>query len=805
MSSEEAVARFAALEAHVAQITAALTASQAEHTRVHNELQRTQQMASHSTPKNEFRLIDPKTMAPEKFGQSPEPTWLDWSENTRSYIENMDQEVANALKAVENREAPVLQAEFDSFLLADSHTAQLRRYLKLRTQGNAKTIIKAAQADKLNVLEQWRRLSWEYDPIGLGTELIELQDLMSPERLRAKSLAGISAAIESWENLERRHRDRQGIILPDKIRISVLFKLVPSSLADEILKQTTKWSSYTQLKEHLHSIQFLRTKGPAPMNCANLEEESPEEDSEASLPDTFTNEEGDLLRLEKRDGKRIAVRVPSSQQRGSKPQSKEKECFRCGRKGHIRPSCNWSTHLDGGPPRPPPAPKAKKGTNNLEEQTESGPLNLASLDLCTLELAPVSDNEDEDEDEWTDWNQDPWLLGRDPWTGRGTSPQHQSPQGSWCQPTPQSPPTGKDLLANLFKIRPKCTLCEQAGVYEQVAHQLEQSSLQVPPPPVPPAWHAVRAPRKPDPTQLQASLASSPILDSKFQASLASSPILDPSYPPARASSKRCDSKTSLVQVPKYVIPSSPMPDKPPPQAPSAIWLSSCVPDTQPEVLEWDPSEPPPLTSDQDDHRELQSVLLEENQALCAICQGTGLLLREACPLCDGQRPEPSLVEINAVEINTVHNPDDDLLEIIVDSGAGESVAAHKHLPQCPLVDSPGSLAGQKYLGPGGEEIPNMGQFTAMMTIEGEREGKFTFQAAPVRKPLLAVSSVNDKGNLVVFDGDASFIIPGTGPQVAQLRKLIQTQSGKVKLHRKNGVYTMRAWKPKPVFSRQGR
>ena len=121
------------------------------------------------------------------------------------------------------------------------------------------------------------------------------------------------------------------------------------------------------------------------------------------------------------------------------------------------------------------------------------------------------------------------------------------------------------------------------------------------------------------------------------------------------------------------------------------------------------------------------------------------------------------------------------------------------------LVDSPGSLAGQKYLGPGGEEIPNMGQFTAMMTIEGEREGKFTFQAAPVRKPLLAVSSVNDKGNLVVFDGDASFIIPGTGPQVAQLRKLIQTQSGKVKLHRKNGVYTMRAWKLKPVFSQQGR
>ena len=174
MSHDEARARIEALEAHVTQITAALTASQAEHVRVHAELQRTQQLAATPASRNEFRLIDPKTMAPEKFGSSPEPTWLDWSENTRSYIEIMDQEIANALKAVENRppESPVLQEEFDSLLLVDSHVAQLRRYLKLRTQGNAKTIVKAVQADKLNVLEQWRRLSWEYDPIGLGTELL---------------------------------------------------------------------------------------------------------------------------------------------------------------------------------------------------------------------------------------------------------------------------------------------------------------------------------------------------------------------------------------------------------------------------------------------------------------------------------------------------------------------------------------------------------------------------------------------------------------------------------------------------------
>ena len=103
MSPDEARGRIEALETQMTQITAALTASQAEHTRVHAELQRTQQLSATPTFKNEFRLIDPLTMSPEKFGQSCEPNWPDWSESTRSYIEILDPDLASALKAVENR------------------------------------------------------------------------------------------------------------------------------------------------------------------------------------------------------------------------------------------------------------------------------------------------------------------------------------------------------------------------------------------------------------------------------------------------------------------------------------------------------------------------------------------------------------------------------------------------------------------------------------------------------------------------------------------------------------------------------
>ena len=66
---------------------------------------------------------------------------------------------------------------------------------------------------------------------------------------------------------------------------------------------------------------------------------------------------------------------------------------------------------------------------------------------------------------------------------------------------------------------------------------------------------------------------------------------------------------------------------------------------------------------------------------------------------------------------------------------------------------------------------------------------------APVRKPLLAVSSVNDKGTMVVFDSSGSFILPGKCPQVAAIRQLVQQAAGAIPLRRKNGVFTMRAWK----------
>ena len=129
-----------------------------------------------------------------------------------------------------------------------------------------------------------------------------------------------------------------------------------------------------------------------------------------------------------------------------------------------------------------------------------------------------------------------------------------------------------------------------------------------------------------------------------------------------------------------------------------------------------------------------------------------------------------------------------------VDSGASQSVANKSAFPGCSLRESEGSKRGQVYRGPGKDVIPNEGEFDALAMVQSGAKAKITFQAAEVRQPLLAVSGLVDKGNLTVFD-QQSFVIPGSAPEVEEIRRLIQKVKGKIPMYREKGVYKMRNWK----------
>ena len=127
--------------------------------------------------------------------------------------------------------------------------------------------------------------------------------------------------------------------------------------------------------------------------------------------------------------------------------------------------------------------------------------------------------------------------------------------------------------------------------------------------------------------------------------------------------------------------------------------------------------------------------------------------------------------------------------EITVDSSAGESVVDPEDWPNVDLKPSKGSVKGQRYVGPGCEKVDNLGKLTVKVRTErhggGDISSRMTFHGARVRKPLLAVSGVIDKGNIVVFDGSGSFILPNSCAGVASVRKAITGVQGRIPLHAK--------------------
>ena len=92
------------------------------------------------------------------------------------------------------------------------------------------------------------------------------------------------------------------------------------------------------------------------------------------------------------------------------------------------------------------------------------------------------------------------------------------------------------------------------------------------------------------------------------------------------------------------------------------------------------------------------------------------------------------------------------------------------------------------------------------LLLETGQLGNFCFQnTEPLKKPLLAVSDLNEKGNIGFFDGHRSSIIVGTPEEMESLRQLIAKIRNKVPLHFTNGTYKLKAWQPEHPFGGPGR
>lgn len=97
-------------------------------------------------------------------------------------------------------------------------------------------------------------------------------------------------------------------------------------------------------------------------------------------------------------------------------------------------------------------------------------------------------------------------------------------------------------------------------------------------------------------------------------------------------------------------------------------------------------------------------------------------------------------------------------LEVVVDSGAAESVPPERLAPWVPTRPSRGSARGQTYVSASGDKLPNRREkHLELMTDEGEW-ARATFQVAEVTRPLCSVSRMCDQGNRVIFGSGGGYV-----------------------------------------------
>ena len=96
------------------------------------------------------------------------------------------------------------------------------------------------------------------------------------------------------------------------------------------------------------------------------------------------------------------------------------------------------------------------------------------------------------------------------------------------------------------------------------------------------------------------------------------------------------------------------------------------------------------------------------------------------------------------------------LIEVALDSGAGDHVADRADAPGYAVEESRGSKRGQKFKAAGGHTMPNQGQATLNVLLPGAQNGEESastvFQVASVTRPLWSVSKICDSDYTVLFN-----------------------------------------------------
>jgi hypothetical protein len=147
-------------------------------------------------------------------------------------------------------------------------------------------------------------------------------------------------------------------------------------------------------------------------------------------------------------------------------------------------------------------------------------------------------------------------------------------------------------------------------------------------------------------------------------------------------------------------------------------------------------------------------------------------------------RHEPS-ASLNAVSTEQPEVWDDyEMIEAVIDSGAGECVCGPQHFPGIDMKVDPGrASAGVEYICADGGRIHNLGEKKIPGLSDEGSKLNINFQVTQVDRPLLAVSKLTAAGHAVWFGDDHGVITHGSGKETP--------------FRKRNGIYVLRIWAPR--------
>ena len=122
-------------------------------------------------------------------------------------------------------------------------------------------------------------------------------------------------------------------------------------------------------------------------------------------------------------------------------------------------------------------------------------------------------------------------------------------------------------------------------------------------------------------------------------------------------------------------------------------------------------------------------------------------------------------------------------VNVVLDSGAADSVCPKDMAPWFEVVDSDASRAGVYYTAANGGKLYNLGQTHIPIAMDNDYRTMATFQVADVSRPLMSVSKVCEMGNRVVFGAGGGYILN------------LET-GATIPFETKDGIYVFKLWIP---------